>query len=104
MKKQWRRWLGMAGVAGSLGLGTLATAQSTGFQPFKGLFGSQAAAPDAKGHATERLTEIQVELAWLSDPLTFPYYLEAHVKGQALEIRGYVANAAARSQRSTSRN
>jgi hypothetical protein len=44
-----------------------------------------------------RVTEINVELAWLADPITFPYYLEAHVTtAQQLEVRGYVPNRAVR--------
>ncbi len=37
-----------------------------------------------------RLLEIQVELAWLADPLTFPYFLDAQLQGQTLEIHGHV--------------
>lgn len=37
-----------------------------------------------------RLLEIQVELAWLADPLTFPYFLDARLQGQTLEIHGHV--------------
>lgn len=48
---------------------------------------------EAKVSAEEQanhLVEIQVELAWLGDPITFPYFLEAHVAGGKLEVRGYV--------------
>jgi hypothetical protein len=46
-----------------------------------------------------RVLEINVEIAWLADPATFPYYLEAHINnGQQLEVRGYVPNKAVRDQ------
>src|ERR1022692_1422896 len=43
-----------------------------------------------------RVTEVNVEVAWLADPVTFPYYLEAHVDGGQLEVRGYVPSKAIR--------
>jgi len=97
MLKQWRRMLWLAGIAGSLGLGAAATAQTTPFQPFKGIFGSKTA-PEQKFTDANRVTEIQVELAWLSDRGTFPYSLEAHIKGTNLEVRGYVPNKAIHDQ------
>jgi hypothetical protein len=45
-----------------------------------------------------RATEVNVEVAWLADPVTFPYYLEAHVTGTQMEVRGYVPNRAVREQ------
>ncbi len=45
-----------------------------------------------------RATEVNVEVAWLADPVTFPYYLEAHVNGTQLEVRGYVPSRAVREQ------
>src|SRR5436309_269817 len=45
-----------------------------------------------------RATEVNVEVAWLADPVTFPYYLEAHVAGSQLEVRGYVPSKAVREQ------
>jgi hypothetical protein len=94
MSRNWRRWLGLAAIAGSFALGAAARAQE-GFQPLKALFGPHTGpAPKAKPSNPNRLTEIQVELAWLSDAATFPYYLEAHVKGSTLEARGYVPSKA----------
>src|SRR5438132_6306475 len=64
------------------------------------LFGSKT--PDKGAPAKSllpdlrRVTEIDVEVAWLADPMTFPYYLEAHVTGAQLEVRGYVPNKAVR--------
>ena len=43
-----------------------------------------------------RAAEISVEIAWLADPVTFPYYLEAHVNGGQLEVRGYVPDKTVR--------
>jgi hypothetical protein len=45
-----------------------------------------------------RVAEINVEVAWLADPVTFPYYLEAHATGTQIEVRGYVPNQAVREQ------
>src|SRR5207302_2713983 len=97
MIKKWRRSMWLAAVAGSLGLGAAATAEAAPYQPFKGLFGSKGAA-DQRVANNNRLIEIQVELAWLSDRTTFPYFLDAHVKGMSLEVRGYVPSKAVREQ------
>jgi hypothetical protein len=45
-----------------------------------------------------RLAEIKVELAWLADPVTFPYRLGARATGAALEVRGFVPDTAVREQ------
>jgi hypothetical protein len=54
--------------------------------------------PSAKSAVVDprRLTEVNVEVAWLADPVTFPYYLEAHATASQLEVRGYVPNKAVR--------
>jgi hypothetical protein len=54
---------------------------------------SKSAQPDPR-----RVTEVNVEVAWLADPLTFPYYLEAHATDSQLEVRGYVPNKTVREQ------
>lgn len=54
---------------------------------------AKAATPDAR-----RVTEAAVEIAWLADPITFPYYLEARATNAQLEVRGYVPNKAVREQ------
>ena len=63
-------------------------------------FGSKSADknPPAKSTQsdTRRVIEVNVEVAWLADPVTFPYYLEAHATGSQLEVRGYVPNKAVR--------
>ncbi len=43
-----------------------------------------------------RVMEVNVEIAWLADPATFPYYLEAHATANQLEVRGYVPNRSVR--------
>ena len=67
----------------------LAHAQSE--RPWQRLFGARTPAKTAPDDGRRR-AEVGVELAWLADPVTFPYYLEAHVDGSALEVRGYVPN------------
>lgn len=52
---------------------------------------SKTALPDPR-----RALEINVEIAWLADPITFPYYLEAHADSKKLDVRGYVPNKAVR--------
>src|SRR5450432_488026 len=99
MIKNMRRWLWVCGVATGLSLAGSASAQST-CQPFKGLFGpkTEQKAIEQKAPDANRQTEIQIELAWLSDRATFPYYLEAHVKGANVEVKGYVPTKAVRDQ------
>jgi hypothetical protein len=43
-----------------------------------------------------RAMEVNVEIAWLADPVTFPYYLEAHADSGQFEVRGYVPNKGVR--------
>jgi hypothetical protein len=43
-----------------------------------------------------RHAEIEVELAWLADSMTFPYFLEARIEGAALTVTGYVPNKTVR--------
>ena len=45
---------------------------------------------------TNRLIEILTELAWINDPVTFPFYLEARVEGPNLKVRGNVPSQAVR--------
>ena len=54
--------------------------------------------PPAKANPSDpkRATEVNVEVAWLADPVTFPYYLEAKIAGSKLEVRGYVPSKAVR--------
>lgn len=61
---------------------------------------SQEKAPPAKSTPLDlkRITEVNVEVAWLADPATFPYYLEAHANNDQLEVRGYVPSRSVRDQ------
>jgi hypothetical protein len=64
-------------------------------RPWTRFFGTKTAEKvPAKNPALEarRLAEIQVEIAWLADPLTFPYFLEARGGSAGLEVKGYVPN------------
>jgi hypothetical protein len=89
--------LGRAGWMVGLTLG-LALVESAEAQTVQGGQRAAAARPTRapQQDSPNRLTEILVELAWLADPVTFPYFLEAHVEGQALELRGYVPAPAVR--------
>lgn len=48
------------------------------------------------GQDANRFVEILVELAWLADPVTCPYFLEARVEGPAVHVRGFVPNISVR--------
>jgi hypothetical protein len=55
--------------------------------------------PPMRSHqfdAGGRAAEIQVELAWLEDPLTFPCQMAAHAGPEGLEVRGFVPSTAVR--------
>jgi BON domain len=74
-----------------LGVAGLGFAQ-TGDRPLQKIFGggSTKSGVAKAGEDTRRKVEIDVELAWLADPVTFPYFLEAHVDGVTLTVRGYI--------------
>src|SRR5437868_10133120 len=78
MSKKWRCNLWAAAVSAALGVCGVAQAQTSTFQPFKGVFASKSTAESKAIDA--RSLEIQVELAWLADSSTFPYFLEASAK------------------------
>jgi hypothetical protein len=80
---------------------TLIAAPSADAQLLWRWFGPKTAdknPPPAKAPAVDakRVTEVNIEISWLADPVTFPYYLEAHVTPKAVEVRGYVPNKAVR--------
>ncbi len=50
-----------------------------------------APAAEAGDPDRQRALAVEVELAWLADPLTFPYHLSARVEGGSLTVRGYVS-------------
>lgn len=91
-----RKLAGWALVAGSLGLAGPAAAQTPPARP--------AAPPAVRGEAARgadaqtRLEAIQVELAWLTDPATFPYNLTIYPSGAFFDVRGYVPDDAVRSR------
>lgn len=93
---QWRTVWAFV-VAGTIGLTSPVAAQTPTRGPADP--GSQGAPPGPpavlpRGHT--RLAEIQVELAWLADPVTFPFHLQARATEAGLEARGYVPTEAAR--------
>src|SRR5438094_4578556 len=92
-----RLWI--LAVFASLSATAVALPQS-GDRSWLKLFGG--APKSGTGKATQddgrRMTEIRVELAWLADSTTFPYFLEAKVEGSALSVRGFVPNKNVRAQ------
>jgi hypothetical protein len=79
-------------AAGALGLAGPSLAQTP--PPAAGADGAgparTAAAAAALAEQMGRLEAGYVELAWLADPLTFPYALTARPAGSTLEVRGEV--------------
>jgi osmotically-inducible protein OsmY len=91
-------WLLAAGA----GMGMVAGAWGqSGERPLHKMFGGGSAkSSPAKAVAenAQRRAEIDVELAWLADAITFPYFLEARVDGGTLSVRGYVPDKVVREQ------
>jgi osmotically-inducible protein OsmY len=94
------RWLLACYLAGGIMLTTTAGGWGqTGERPLQKIFGGGTAkSSPAKAAADkgQRRAEIDVELAWLADPITFPYFLEARVEGGSLSVRGYVPDKTVR--------
>ena len=89
------------------GLGLIAPARTTAAgPPFAAAEQIIEIGPEATGPvmvpnhvlaaADTHFTAMEVELAWLADPLTFPYHLTLHVEGGTVHVRGFVQNKAAR--------
>jgi hypothetical protein len=99
-----RRSLRKAGwalaAAGGLGITTSAVAQSP--LPMAEPGGHVLPAGETENvvltEAQARFEEGQTELAFLADPMLFPYGLGAHVQGGVLEVRGYVPTEVARDE------
>lgn len=87
-----KRWMLIWYLAGAAGLGAAAMGLGqTGERPKQKIFGSAKSSSTAKpAEDARRKAEIDVELAWLADPVTFPYFLEARTEGSSLAVRGYV--------------
>src|SRR5262245_6475344 len=97
-----RRTLQKAGwalsLAGSLGLTAVSVADPV---PGRGAAPAQkvAATPAVcVSKSSALLAEMNVELAWLRDPLTFPHQLAAMVEGQNLVVGGVVPDQTIRAQ------
>src|SRR5579875_2341169 len=92
---------GLPGVVGTLlAIAALVPAPLASAQIFSRLFrGQQAVLRNNRREAhplfseeDQRLAEMKVELALLSDIATFPYDLRAHANGDTLTVRGSVPN------------
>jgi BON domain len=79
-----------------LGSSGPASAQTSMQKMLDNLAGRKPAAPATAQirESDTRLIEILVELAWLGDTVTFPFYLEARVEGPNLQLRGNVPSKA----------
>jgi osmotically-inducible protein OsmY len=94
-----RYWLTLALIL-ALGFGGTLTNQVSGQTALEKIFGKKtppAPPPQTSllpGESDARLIEILVELAWLGDPVTFPFYIEARVEGPVLHVRGNVPSKA----------
>jgi hypothetical protein len=97
MDRAFRRARWALAAAVSLGLadarGKLLAAEPVA--PATHLFRS-ATTPLRHETGDPHVPEMQVELAWLADPVTFPYHLGARVEGGVLHVRGFVQTKAAR--------
>jgi hypothetical protein len=105
MKSWIRKLMERAGCCTLVAAGTLGWTSVTAAQNFATLpagpvghvHSAAAEAPPALD-SYGKLAEMKVELAWLADPVTFPYHLAARADGAMLEVRGYVPNEAVREQ------
>jgi hypothetical protein len=93
--KSRRRTLASLALAGTLGLTGPLAAQVSPYQAAKP---AGTAAAQAPTEAQTRVEAIQIELAWLADPVTCPYNLGIYPSGAAFEVRGFVPTEAVRSQ------
>jgi hypothetical protein len=88
-------------IAGSLLVASLAMVPTADGQILGRWFGPKSAeksTPKTPQLDPRRLAEINVEIAWLADPVTFPYYLEAHASANQIEVKGFVPNKTVREQ------
>ena len=90
------RWLLAWSLTAAVALAIAAGARGqTGERPLQKIFGTGAGkSSPAPANATvaeksQRRAEIGVELAWLADPITFPYFLEARIEGGTLAVISY---------------
>jgi hypothetical protein len=81
-------------AAGSLSLVGPVSAQGTAAPANSGrssvLLATHGSRPAALSEAEQFLDQVNVELAWMADPITFPYSLAAYCVGDAMQVRGYV--------------
>jgi hypothetical protein len=101
MRRALRRaWWGLAVACGVALVGPALAQTNTPMPPPPQLpaFPRQPGAADGKRPAalSHRAVEIQIELAWLTDPLTFPFPLHAQATESGVEVHGCVTSAAVR--------
>src|SRR5262245_61028053 len=110
MTNRWRKWMWISGITAGLGvsgmsISGMSLAQSGDSSPRKtgGIVGAKS--QEGKSHEgmnvvwaqnQHRDVEIQIELAWMADPVTFPYLLQAKVRGSEVEVSGIVPSAKVR--------
>jgi hypothetical protein len=120
MRKAFRRAASSIVVAGTLAGGTAALAQTSPYllskpatqvpspvtrttlppaakAPVPVTTRTASPAIPSPNDPNSHLAEMRVEIAWLADPVTFPFALTAHVFGSNLEIHGTVPNEVVRS-------
>jgi osmotically-inducible protein OsmY len=96
-RSTWRRMSWSLATAGSLGLAGAIHAQSP-YAPLEVPGATSAARLRSYEEQLNRATEISTELAWLANASMFPYRLEAHVMGSALQVTGSLPTQALRLQ------
>lgn len=86
------RFSWVAALAASWGLTWVANDTLAQERGGKGILSGLTARRDAAKTEVNfgRIVEVQVELALMGDPITFPYFLEARVDGSRMELRGFV--------------
>ena len=93
-----KRWVVVCYLTAATSLGAAAVGLGqTGERPLQKLFGG-ATPKSSPAEELRRRAEIDIELAWLADPITFPYFLEARLEGSTLSVRGYVPDKTVRAQ------
>lgn len=91
-----RSLAGWALMTGTLGLTTPALAQVSPYLPASTEAATVHRTAALPADAQTRLEAIEIELAWLADPVTFPYHLTIYPAGLAFDVRGFVPSDAVR--------
>jgi len=94
LRRAWWALAAAVGLALVLPTRTLSAAHPVAHSGERAVQKSEVETTHAAAAEATRVTEIEVELAWLADPITFPYHLGARVAGGALHVRGFVQSKA----------